>query len=274
MSGWLVSSPVEFVQATVLSVIQGATEYLPISSSAHLILLPAIFGWRDQGLAFDIAVHVGTLLASIVYFRARLTGILLAWVASIRNQERNDSIDYRLGWFMIAASVPVALAGAFAYGLVQDELRSVTVIGLATSVFALLLWYADRFRRGERTLTQLQFRDALLIGLGQALAIIPGTSRSGITMTAALMLGLNRRAAAEFAFLLAIPAIAMAGGWQFLQLLQGSAVDWVPFGFAVCASGVVAFLCIHYFLTYIERVGMLPFVIYRLLLGLVILLVV
>ncbi len=256
----------ELIQSVFLALIQGATEFLPISSSAHLILLPTLFGWRDQGLAFDIAVHVGTLVASVAYFRTQIFSIAISWCGSIVG--RGNTAESRLGWFIIVASIPVAVAGAFAYDLVQDELRSVTVIGLATLLFGLLLWYADRFRRGRRTLDDLRLTDALLIGLGQAVAIIPGTSRSGITMTVALMMGLNRKESARFAFLLAIPAIVMAGGYQFLQLmLSDIEVDWLQFGTAMLVSAAVAYLCIHYFLAFIERIGMLPFVLYRVLLA-------
>ncbi len=260
------------MQSVILALIQGATEFLPISSSAHLILFPSQFGWQDQGLAFDIAVHVGTLFASVAYFRAEIKAIVCAWFVSIQGGEASP--ESRLGWAILVASAPVALAGALAYDFVQNELRSVTVIGAATIIFAVLLWYADRYRRAQRTLNELRLIDALLIGLGQALAIIPGTSRSGITMTVALALGFSRKEASKFAFLLAIPAIAMAGGWQFVQLIMfDMTIDWLRFGIAAVLSAVVAYLCVHYFITFIERIGMLPFVLYRLLLGIIILVV-
>ena len=158
-----------------------------------------------------------------------------------------------------------------AHEIVEKELRSVEVIAMTTLAFGVLLWYADWFRRGERQLNTLRFRDAILIGLGQAVAIIPGTSRSGITITVALMLGLTRHDAAKFAFLLAIPVIAMAGGWQFLSLTTSNQeTNWLLFGYATAVSAVVAYLCIHYFLRFIEKIGMLPFVIYRVVLALAI----
>ena len=268
-SNRLVGENMEYVQSGILAFIQGATEFLPISSSAHLILFPTLFGWQDQGLPFDIAVHVGTLIASIGYFRQQIVEIAGAWFGSIMGRE--SSQESKLGWFIIVASIPVAVSGALAYDLVGSELRSVTVIGLATLIFALLLWYADARRRGQRTLNDLRLKDAILIGLGQAIAIIPGTSRSGITITVALMLGMNRKDAARFAFLLAIPAIAMAGGWQMLQLMASDiSVDWVLFGFAIVVSAAIAYLSIHYFLVFIEKIGMLPFVVYRVLLAIVI----
>ena len=253
----------------ILALIQGATEFLPISSSAHLIIIPHLFSWRDQGLAFDIAVHLGTLIASVSYFRLEIFSILRGWIQSFTGEGPSD--ESKLCWFIIVASIPVAITGALAHELVEKELRSVEVIAMATLAFGVLLWYADWFRRGERQLNTLRFRDAILIGLGQAVAIIPGTSRSGITITVALMLGLTRQDAAKFAFLLAIPVIAMAGGWQFLSLATSNQeTNWLLFGYATAISAVVAYLCIHYFLRFIEKIGMLPFVIYRVVLALAI----
>ena len=259
----------EYVNTTILALIQGATEYLPISSSAHLILLPNFLGWNDQGLAFDIAVHVGTLFASIIYFRSDVSRIFTSWLRSLGGR-RSDS-DSRMGWFIIVASLPVAVAGATLNEWVETSLRSVTVIASTTLIFGVLLFIADQYRRGDRTLKFLTWKDVILIGLSQAIAIIPGTSRSGITITMGLWLGLTRNEASKFAFLLAIPAISMAGGWQFLSLLQAeSQTDWISFGYATALSGIVAYLCIHYFLRFIEKIGMLPFAIYRILLAILI----
>ena len=260
----------EYVNTTILALIQGATEYLPISSSAHLILLPYFLGWNDQGLAFDIAVHVGTLFASIIYFRSDISRIFVSWLRSLRG--RHSDGDSQMGWFIIVASLPVAVAGATLNELVETSLRSVAVIASTTFIFGLLLFAADQYRRGDRTLKFLTWRDVILIGLCQALAIIPGISRSGITITMGLWLGLTRNDASKFAFLLAIPAISMAGGWQFLSLIESeSETDWIFFGYATALSGIVAYLCIHYFLRFIEKIGMLPFAIYRIFLAVVIL---
>ena len=260
----------DYFTSGILAFIQGATEFLPISSSAHLIMFPVLFGWDDQGLAFDIAVHVGTLIASVAYFRSTWTAIASAWLQSAVG--RGTSPQVRIGWHIVVASIPVAVVGFLAHELVENELRSTVVIGIATLVFALWLWYADQFKRGTRTIDSLRLSDAVLIGLGQAVAIIPGTSRSGITITIALMLGLTRKEAAKFTFLLAVPAIAMAGGWQFLNLVMSDAsTDWMLFGYTTGLSAVIAYLCIHYFLKFIEYVGMLPFVLYRIAVAIVIL---
>jgi len=259
----------DLLQIAVLAIVQGLTEFLPISSSAHLILFPRLVGWEDQGLAFDVAVHLGTLGAVIWYFREELAGMSRDWLGSVR--ARRPVGDSRLAWAVLLGTIPVGLAGLLFKSLVETELRSPMVIAWATIGFGLLLWLADGVGRktiqprDERSLT---WRDILLIGCAQAIALIPGTSRSGITMTAGLLLGLSRSAAARFSFLLSIPVIVLAGGLSLLDLLRGGhPVDW----FAICVgailSGVSAYLCIHLFLKLLERIGMLPFVIYRLILG-------
>jgi undecaprenyl-diphosphatase len=254
------------LQAVILALLQGLTEFLPISSSAHLILMPTLFGWEDQGLAFDVAVHVGTLLAVVAYFRHDLVRLLGAWLQSLAGRGMNT--EARLAWLVLLGTVPVVLAGLLLHDLIETALRSPLVIAVTTIVFALLLGWADRFSRHQRDEYSLGLKDVLMIGLAQALALIPGTSRSGITMTAGLALGLTRSAAARFSFLLSIPVIALAGGYEARKLLQlTEPVAWDALLLGTAVAGISAFLCIHFFLRLIERIGMLPFVIYRLLLG-------
>jgi len=258
------------IHTLMLALLQGLTEFLPISSSAHLILMPRLLGWPDQGLAFDVAVHVGTLAAVVAYFRHDITRLLLAWLQSC--VQRRLSGDARLAWFVLLGTLPAALAGLLLHHLVETWLRSPLVIALATIGFGLLLWAADRFGRQQRSETGLQLVDAVWIGLAQAVALIPGTSRSGITMTAGLALGLTRSAAARFSFLLSVPVIILAGGYEALQLLQQAGpVAWDTLLLGTGVAAVSAYLCIHLFLCLIERIGMLPFVVYRLLLGCVLL---
>jgi undecaprenyl-diphosphatase len=254
----------------MLALLQGLTEFLPISSSAHLILVPRLLGWSDQGLAFDVAVHVGTLVAVVAYFRHDIVRLLLAWLDScIRRRLTSDA---RLAWFVLLGTLPAALAGLLLHDVIETWLRSPLVIALATIGFGLLLWAADRHGRQERSETGLQFVDVMWIGLAQAVALIPGTSRSGITMTAGLALGLTRSAAARFSFLLSVPVIILAGGYETLQLLeQAEPVAWDTLSLGTVVAAVSAYLCIHFFLRLIELTGMLPFVIYRLLLGCVLL---
>jgi undecaprenyl-diphosphatase len=249
-----------------LAVIQGLTEFLPISSSAHLVLPSALLGWPDQGLAFDVAVHVGTLLAVLFYFRRDFTLLAIGWLRQVRGGR--SSYHARLAWMLAVGTLPAVVAGLLLNDLVEQHLRSMLVIGVATLGFGLLLGYADRVRTERRTTRALTWRDVLIIGGAQALALVPGTSRSGITMTAGLMLGLRRRAAARFSFYLSVPLIIAAGSYKTLGLVKlGGQAPWLDIGFGVVLSALSAYLCIHLFLNLISRVGMLPFVLYRLALG-------
>lgn len=260
----------DLVNAILLALLQGFTEFLPISSSAHLILLPRLAGWEDQGLAFDVAVHVGTLGAVIFYFRHQLSPMLMDWLRSLTSGSQTE--DSRLAWAVLWGTIPVGLAGLLFKGVVETELRTPLVIIVTTIVFGLLLWWADARGRGQRDEYHLSWKDILIIGVAQAIALIPGTSRSGITMTAGLMLGLSRQGAARFSFLLSIPVIVLAGGLNMLDLIeQPVPVDWTAILVGVLVSAVTAYLCIHFFLKLLERIGMLPFVIYRILLGIVLL---
>ncbi|HUF74212.1 MAG TPA: undecaprenyl-diphosphate phosphatase [Gammaproteobacteria bacterium] len=254
----------DIVEALTLALIQGLTEFLPISSSGHLILTPAFFGWTDQGLSFDIAVHLGTLCAVIVYFRRDL-------LAMTRDLFVADSADGRLARQLLLASVPLGLAGVLTSDLVETALREPFVIAAASAGFGVLLWAADRWRRGDLSERDLGLGQVMLIGLGQVLALIPGTSRSGITMTVALALGLSREAAARFSFLLAIPAIGMAAAWQAFQFARApETLDWRALVPATIVAAAMAFIAIALFLRLIGRLGMGVFAAYRILLAVVI----
>jgi undecaprenyl-diphosphatase len=252
-------------RATVLALIQGLTEFLPISSSAHLILPSQLWGWDDQGLAFDMALHLGSLVAVLVYFRRDLWNIARAMLAQAGGGQPTE--DSRLGWYIVLATIPVLIAGLLFEEVAETRLRNVTVITATTLVFGLLLGIADRVGRQNRELTQLNWKLSLLIGLVQCLAIIPGTSRSGVTMTAALFSGMQRQAAARFSFLLSIPTIGAAASMALLQLLGRPDLNWGELLYAMAVSAVTALACIHFFLKFIGALGFLPFVVYRLLLG-------
>ncbi len=256
----------DLIQIVVLALLQGLTEFLPVSSSAHLILVPVLTGWEDQGLAFDVAVHLGTLTAIVWYFRHELIAMAQDWSRSLVT--RQTTANSRLAWAVLFGTIPAGLAGLLFKDFIETALRSPLVIASTTIIFGLLLWWADVQGRRERDEHTLTWRDILLIGCAQALALIPGTSRSGITMTAALMLGLTREGAARFSFLLSVPIILLAGGFKTLDLVQMEApVDWLALVLGTVLSAVSAYLCIHWFLKLLERIGMVPFVIYRLLLG-------
>lgn len=259
--------------AVLLALVQGLTEFLPVSSSAHLILMPAVGGWQDQGLSFDVAVHVGTLTAVLTYFRREVGRLFSDWVDSIRHRARRG--ESHIAWGVILGSIPLGIGGLLISRLGEDLLRSPIVLAVASIVFGVLLWWSDLIGQRSRSEHSLSLGDILFIGLAQAVALIPGTSRSGVTMTAGLVLGLTREAAARFSFLLSIPAIVMAGSYQgYKAATDPGAVDWTAMAVGALVSAVAAFLCIHVFLKLLERVGMLPFVIYRVVLGVVILLVV
>jgi undecaprenyl-diphosphatase len=260
----------DFIHISLLAILQGLTEFLPISSSAHLILLPQLSGWEDQGLAFDVAVHVGTLSAVIWYFRHELVVMFRDWFSSLVQRKRIG--DSTLVWAVGFGTVPVGLAGLLFKDVIETSLRSPLVIAWATIGFGLLLWWADANAKRLRDEHTIGWRDVVIIGIAQAVALIPGTSRSGITMTAGLALGLTRSAAARFSFLLSIPVILLAGGLNGIELaVSESPVEWSALIIGSVISGVSAYLCIHFFLKLLEQTGMLPFVIYRLGLGAVLL---
>ncbi|MGE4532461.1 undecaprenyl-diphosphate phosphatase [Halomonas sp.] len=256
----------DWLQVVILSIVQGLTEFLPISSSAHLILVPVLTDWEDQGLAFDVALHLGSLSAVVIYFRGELVRMARSWLGSLAG--RGVDGDARLAWWVILATLPVCVVGLAFHDAISVGMRSPVIIAFGLIVFGLALAWADWGHRGSRDETQLTLRDALVIGLAQALALIPGTSRSGITITAALLVGMSREGAARFSFLLSIPVIVLAGGMETLGLIRDAAeVEWFTLTVGTLLSGISAYLCIHFFLAFIRRVGMQPFVLYRLLLG-------
>lgn len=264
-------SVIDWLHTVCLAVIQGLTEFLPISSSAHLILPSQLFGWPDQGLAFDVGVHVGTLLAVVFYFRREVFCMAMAWGRSFGGQ---CDAEGRLAWLVALATLPAMISGFLLESMINHYGRSILVIGAATLVFGVLLGWADLRRQEQRGIRELTRRDAIMIGLAQALALIPGTSRSGITITAALMLGFERQSAARFSFLLSIPIILGAGLLQFTELAAlNEGTDWLQIGIGTLVAGAAALACIHLFLKWLDRVGMMPFVWYRLGLGVVLLLV-
>ncbi len=255
----------DLFQTIVLALLQGLTEFLPISSSAHLILPAQVLGWPDQGLAFDVAVHVGTLGAVVVFFRGDVGNMIRAWLASVTGGGASD--DSRLAWWVLVATVPAGLAGIVLNDVVESHFRATWVIAAATIGFGVVIFVADQLKHG-RGLASLTLKDAVLIGLAQMLALIPGTSRSGITIAAALALGLNRTDAARFSFLLSIPIIGAAGALKLWECVSGEVdVDWQMLIVGTAVAFASAYLCIAWFLKIVERIGLTPFVIYRLGLG-------
>ncbi|MGO1690568.1 MAG: undecaprenyl-diphosphate phosphatase [Halomonas sp.] len=256
----------DWLQVVVLAVVQGISEFLPVSSSAHLILVPVLTDWQDQGLAFDVALHLGSLSAVIIYFRQEIWQMVISSLAAVSGKGVNE--DARLAFWVTLATVPVGIIGLLLHDVISHYMRSTLIIGFSLMSFGLLLGYADWCKRGTRSEYQLCLKDVLIIGGAQVLALIPGTSRSGITITAALMVGMSREGASRFSFLLSIPVIVLAGGLEAIGLLrEPHSIDWVAMMVGTLLSGVSAYLCIHYFLVIIKKIGMQPFVIYRVLFG-------
>ncbi len=253
----------------VIALVQGITEFLPISSSAHLVLVPYVTGWQDQGLVIDVAVHVGTLLAVMIYFRR---DILAMVVGVLRLVTGRGGPGARLAGMVVVASIPAFAAGLAIHEFAPTLLRSVEVIAWATLGFGILLWVADRWGALRRGVDDIGFGGAIFIGLFQALALIPGTSRSGITMTAGRLLGMTRPEAARFSLLLSVPVILGAGALAALDLAE--ATDPQLTGDALLAGAlafVSALAAIHVLLLWLRRAGFGPFVVYRIVLGVILL---
>lgn len=261
----------DVLQAIVLALVQGITEFLPISSSAHLILPGKLLGWPDQGLAFDTAVHLGSLVAVLIYFRTELQNLLAGVQKHLAHGESSDAS--RLAYNVVIASLPIIPVGYVARFIIETELRSLEVIAGTTMVFGLALFLADHFRKQESIpLTPLR---ALAVGVAQCLALIPGTSRSGITMTMALLVGQSRIEAARFSMLIAIPTITGAAALKLWDIAHAPApVQWAELLIGTTIAGVSAYACIAWLLAVVERIGYLPFVIYRMMLGIILLIMI
>ena len=255
----------DLLHIILLAAIQGLTEFLPISSSAHLILPSAILGWKDQGLAFDVAIHLGSLAAVVIYFYDDIKQLTICWSRSLFNGQ--SSPESRLGWHIILSTMPAALAGLIFSDFIELHLRTILVVAVTTIIFGLALGLADYRSSKSKGIYAFTWKSALFVGCAQALAFIPGTSRSGITITAALFLGFKRTAAVKFSFFLAIPIILLSGLYKASQLAEQSEILWRELAIGSLLSFVAAYVCIHFFIGLIDRIGMMPFVIYRLILG-------
>ena len=262
----------DIFQTIILGLIQGLTEFLPISSSAHLVLIPKLSGMKDQGLAYDVVLHFGTLCAIVYYYRCSLLSMSKSFFNSL--QTRRLEGDAGLAWAVLLGTIPVGLAGIIFKNDISINLRSVEVIAFATIFFGLLLGFSDWLHsRMDRVRDVIRASDVLIVGCFQALALIPGTSRSGITITAALLVGLSRQMSIKFSFLLAIPVITLATLAKMFDLVNESAeVDWLMLTLGFIVSAVTAYATVVFFIRLVDRIGFLPFVIYRILLGALLLL--
>jgi len=269
-----------YLQAVVLALVQGVTEFLPVSSSAHLVLVPHLFGWPDQGIGFDVATNTGTLVAVIAYFRRELASLTAAGLRSLaprasdsRGQAPRLTHDARLAWAVALGTIPVAVAGLLAHDWVASAGRNPRIIAATSIGFGLVLWWADRVGSRRRELDSLSWTDTAVVGLAQALALVPGTSRSGITITAGLARGFTREEAARFSFLLYVPVGVLAAAkeaWDFLQAGGGGGAPIGPVLVGFALSALSAFVAIGALLAWVRRQSLTVFVVYRVLLGLAI----
>jgi undecaprenyl-diphosphatase len=271
------------VAAAILGVIQGLTEFLPVSSSAHLILVPWLFGWEPSGMLFDVSLHVGTAVAILAFFWRDWVTLAREGILGIVQMRPFANPERKLAWFLVAGTIPAMVVGLAFEKMVEEKLRSPLVTVVTLVVLGILLYFAERSSRQDRDLKDLTLGDTIFVGLCQALALIPGVSRSGITISAALFRSMDRTSAARFSFLLATPIIVGAGlleGLHFLKVLRhpavGTAVEFTGANLTVLAVGIITaaatgFLCIRYFLRFIQTNSFLPFVIYRIALAAVVL---
>ncbi|MCC7341544.1 MAG: undecaprenyl-diphosphate phosphatase [Bryobacterales bacterium] len=263
-------------QAVILAILQGLTEFLPISSSAHLALFPWLFGWPDQGLTFDIALHAGTLLAVLIYF-ARDWWHLILWGFGIHTESAPEYVkeNPRLLWWLAAATVPVGVAGVFLKDMVETSLRSPYVIGTMLILVGVLIGYVDTRGKRNKQLGAMSAADVLAVGFAQALAVVPGTSRSGITIAAALWRNLDRAAAARFSFLLSTPAIGGAALLAFKDMAEAGGVEpgmWPLFAIGISVSALTGILVIGFFLRFLRQNTLRFFVLYRIIFGIIVIL--
>ena len=259
---------VDFLQAVVLGLIQGLTEFLPISSSAHLRVYPELFGWGDPGAAFTAVIQIGTEVAVLLFFRHDIWRIGRAWVLSLFRPEYRGHLDARMGWFIITGSVPIVVLGIALKDVIERDFRSLWLIGTTLIVLGLILGLADRIGGTDKTIKQISLRDAVLMGLAQALALIPGVSRSGATLSMGRVLGYEREAATRYAFLLAIPAVIGAGVFELKDVPNGENLyGWGPTIVATIVSFVVGYAAIAWLLRYVTTGSYAPVVLYRVALG-------
>lgn len=259
---------IDLLKAVVLGLIQGLTEFLPISSSAHLRIFPELFGWGDPGAAFTAVIQIGTELAVIIYFRQDIWRIANAWLRSLVRPELRGTLDARMGWFIIIGSLPIVILGVLLKDVIERDFRNLWIIGSTLVVLGLVLGVADRVSKGSKSIRKMTLRDAVLMGLAQSLALIPGVSRSGATISMGRFLDYDREAATRYAFLLAIPAVVGAGLFELKEIPNGeNTYGWGPTITATIVSFIVGYAAIAWLLRYVSTNSYTPFVIYRVLLG-------
>lgn len=262
---------ISWFEAIVLGAVQGLTEFLPISSSGHLRIVPALFGWPDPGAAFTAVVQLGTMAAVLLYFARDLWRIVSTWLRSLWRAELRGTLDSRMGWYIILGTIPIGVLGLAFSGPIETGARDLRIIGTTLIVFGLILYVADRVTPQQKEVKDLTLRDGILYGLAQALALVPGVSRSGATITAGRLLSYDRAAAARFSFLLSVPAVVLSGLYEARHVGDGGGPAWGPTVVATLVAFVVGYVSIAWLLRYLIHHSMLVFAVYRVLLGVLVL---
>jgi undecaprenyl-diphosphatase len=259
---------VSILEAIVLGIVQGLTEFLPISSTAHLRVVPAFLGWEDPGAAFTAVTQLGTMLAVVIYFRADLVRIGRTWLRSLRKPALRSELDARLGWYLIVATIPISIFGLAFQEQIETGARNLYLIGTALIVLGLVLLLAEKVGTRTRDLDRVRLRDGIAVGFAQALALVPGVSRSGATITAGLFLGLKRETAARFSFLLSVPAVVLSGVFELGEFLEGGeSAAVIPLAVATLFAFVFGYLAIAFLLRFLVTHTTKVFVAYRVVLG-------
>ena len=259
------------VQAIVLGIVQGLTEFLPISSTGHLRIVPAFLGWDDPGAAFTAITQLGTMAAVLVYFRRELWDIAVAWLRSVHARERApQDPDARLGWYIILGTIPIAIFGFAFKDPIENEFRTLELIGTTLVVFSFVMLGAERVSKRDRQLTDLTRRDGIIIGFAQALALVPGISRSGATISAGLFLNFDRTTAARYSFLLSVPAVVLSGLFELRHVGEGGGAPVGATALATLLAFVVGYLSIAFLLRYLVRHSIGVFAAYRMIVGVVV----
>jgi undecaprenyl-diphosphatase len=254
-------------QAIVLGIVQGLTEFLPISSTGHLRIVPAFLGWEDPGAAFTAVTQLGTMAAVLLYFREDLWRIATTWLRSLRDPELRGTLDARMGWYIGLGTIPIAVFGFIFKDQIESGARSLYLIGTTLIVLGLLLLVAEKVATHERPLERITRRDAVVIGFAQALALVPGVSRSGSTLTAGMFLGFDRTSAARYSFLLSVPAVVLSGLFELRKIGEEGGAGAVPTAIATLLAFVVGYATIAFLLRWLTSHSTAIFVVYRVLLG-------
>jgi len=258
------------LQAIVLGIVQGLTEFLPISSTGHLRIVPAFLGWEDPGTAFTAVIQLGTMAAVVLYFRHDLWNIGRSWLRSLHDKEERKQLDARMGWFILLGTIPICIFGVAFSHQIENGARDLYLIGSALILLGLLLMTADRVGSHERGVETLTLRDAMAIGCAQAVALIPGVSRSGATLTAGLFLGLDRAAAARYSFLLSVPAVVLSGLFELRDVGEGGGAGAGPTIIAIVLAFITGYASIAFLLRFLSRHPVTVFVVYRVVLGVIV----